>query len=112
MNLPPPHSHPRDPLHGRILEMIVTELVERHQWAESGRRRSMVGEEPPALARLINLTVMNLPLERSRALAQLAQPSMQLQCTIQEGQIWTGDGTSNAHIELTISKTASDPFGH
>lgn len=26
--------------------MIVTELVERHRWAESGRRRSMVGEEP------------------------------------------------------------------
>ncbi len=65
-----------------------------------------------ALDRLANLAVINLPLEGSRALAQLAQPSMQLQCTIQEGQIWMGDGTSNAHFELTTLKTASDPFRH
>jgi uncharacterized protein YaeQ len=36
---------------------------------------------------------------------------MQLQCTIQEGQIWMGDGTNTAHIELTIFKGASTPFG-
>ena len=30
--------HPRDPLHGVTLETIVTELVERHGWAELGRR--------------------------------------------------------------------------
>ena len=60
------------------------------------------------LERLNNLAVMNLPLDGSRALAQLAQPSMQLQCTIQEGQIWMGDGENNAHIELTILKGTSD----
>jgi uncharacterized protein YaeQ len=64
------------------------------------------------LARLNNLAVMNLPLDGSRALATLAQPSMQLQCTIQEGQIWMGDGTNTAHIELTIVKGASAQFGH
>ncbi|CAE6755581.1 hypothetical protein NSPZN2_30387 [Nitrospira defluvii] len=31
-------SHPRDPLHGITLETIVTTLVERHGWAELGRR--------------------------------------------------------------------------
>ncbi len=31
-------SHPRDPLHGVTLETIVTTLVERHGWAELGRR--------------------------------------------------------------------------
>lgn len=31
-------SHPRDPLHGVTLETIVTKLVERHGWAELGRR--------------------------------------------------------------------------
>ncbi|MEK7237195.1 MAG: YaeQ family protein [Nitrospirota bacterium] len=63
------------------------------------------------LERLNNLAVMNLPLEGSRALAQLAQPSMQLQCTIQEGQIWMADRENTAHIELTIVKGASAPFG-
>ncbi len=64
------------------------------------------------LARLNNLSVMNLPLDASRALAQLAQPSMQLQCTIQEGQIWLAGGESRAHITLTILKSSSTPFGH
>jgi uncharacterized protein YaeQ len=63
------------------------------------------------LARLNNLAVMNLPLEGSRALATLAQPSMQLQCTIQEGQIWMADGANTAHIELTILKDASTAVG-
>jgi uncharacterized protein (DUF2132 family) len=34
----PPISHPRDPLHGITLEMIVMKLVEQHGWAELGRR--------------------------------------------------------------------------
>jgi uncharacterized protein (DUF2132 family) len=38
MTQPPPISHPRDPLHGVTLEKIVTTLVERHGWAELGRR--------------------------------------------------------------------------
>ena len=44
-------------------------------------------------------------------LATLAQPSMQLQCSIQEGQIWMADGKNTAHIALTILKGASAPFG-
>jgi uncharacterized protein (DUF2132 family) len=38
MDQPPPKSHPRDPLHGITLEMIVTQLAERHGWEELGRR--------------------------------------------------------------------------
>ncbi|HKQ35238.1 MAG TPA: YaeQ family protein [Nitrospiraceae bacterium] len=63
-----------------------------------------------ALERLDNLSVMSLPLDGSRALATLVQPSMQLQCTVQEGQIWMADGENTAHIELTILKDASTPF--
>jgi uncharacterized protein YaeQ len=63
-----------------------------------------------ALERLDNLTVMNLPQDGSRVLATLAQPSMQLQCTVQEGQIWMADGENTAYIELTILKGASTPF--
>ena len=64
-----------------------------------------------ALERLNNLAVMNLPLNGSRALTRLAQPSMQLQCTIQEGQIWMADGEDTAHITLTILKGTSTPPG-
>ena len=63
-----------------------------------------------ALDRLNNLTAMNLPLDGSRALSALAQPSMQLQCTIQERQIWMADGENTAHIELTMLKNTSTQF--
>jgi uncharacterized protein (DUF2132 family) len=33
-----PPQKPKDPLHGITLEMIVTQLVEKHGWAELGRR--------------------------------------------------------------------------
>jgi uncharacterized protein YaeQ len=69
------------------------------------------GKNLATLERLNNLTVMNLPPDGSRALTTLAQPSMQLQCTIQEGQIWMADGENTAHIKLTILKGASTPFG-
>jgi uncharacterized protein (DUF2132 family) len=37
-NLSTPSPHPRDPLHGITLEMIVKTLVERHGWRELARR--------------------------------------------------------------------------
>ncbi|MEO6306403.1 MAG: YaeQ family protein [Nitrospiraceae bacterium] len=63
------------------------------------------------LERLNNLAVMSLTLDESRVLATLAKPSMQLQCTIQEGQIWMADGANTAHIELTTLKDTSTLFG-
>jgi uncharacterized protein YaeQ len=65
------------------------------------------GKNLATFERLNNLAVMNLPLDGSRALTTLAQSSIQLQCTIQEGQIWLGNGTTTAHIELAILKHAS-----
>ena len=38
MNHPSLISHPFDPLHGITLETIVITLVERHGWAELGKR--------------------------------------------------------------------------
>ncbi len=35
---PAPTHHPRDPLHGITLATMLTQLVERHGWAELGRR--------------------------------------------------------------------------
>ena len=41
-----------------------------------------------ALQRQDNLTVINLSAEDSRALADLAARGMQLQCTLQDGELW------------------------
>lgn len=59
------------------------------------------------LERADNLSVMNLSLETSRALARLAQRNMQLQCTIQEGQIWLGDRDGAVQFEVVALKDAS-----
>lgn len=41
-----------------------------------------------ALQRQDRLTVINLAAEESRALASLAARGMQLQCTLQDGEVW------------------------
>jgi uncharacterized protein YaeQ len=51
--------------------------------------------------------VLNLPLEQGRGLTQLAQRQMELHCTMQEGQVLIGDGTTALHIELTTLKESS-----
>lgn len=52
----------------------------------------------PRLVRLRNVTVWQIPAGESQALAALAQRSMQLQVTIQDGTIWVGDGTQSVEI--------------
>lgn len=50
-------------------------------------------------ARLENLVVINLPKVATEALAALVQRSMQLQCTIQDGQLWLSDGTTTVEVQ-------------
>lgn len=64
------------------------------------------------LERLPNLTVTNLRPEGSRALMMLAQRDMELQCTIQDGQVLLGDGKNAVQLELATLKTASSSFRH
>lgn len=54
--------------------------------------------------RLENLGIMNLPLQTSQALAGLAQRNMQLQCTIQDGQVWLSDKNNTVEVELALVK--------
>jgi len=56
------------------------------------------------LARTTNLTVSSLPLAATQALAGLAGRTMQLQCTIQEGQVWVGDGKTVVQIDPVVLK--------
>lgn len=51
-----------------------------------------------------NLTVINLPAEATEQLARMAQRSMQLQCTIQDGQIWLTDGSETVEVSREIVK--------
>jgi uncharacterized protein YaeQ len=53
-----------------------------------------------------NLRVLQLPSSASTALAGLAQRTMQLQCTIQDGQIWMSDGEQAVQIELNVLRQA------
>ena len=50
--------------------------------------------------RLKNLTVINLPIETTHAIAKMAQRKMQLNFTIQDGQVWLGNGDEIVMIEL------------
>ena len=52
----------------------------------------------PKLTRARNLAVWQIPSEQSRALAALAQRTMELQVTVQDGAIWVGDGTRSIEV--------------
>jgi uncharacterized protein YaeQ len=54
--------------------------------------------------RLKNLTVINLPIETTRAIAKMVQRKMQLNFTIQDGQVWLGNGDEIVMIELVTLK--------
>lgn len=52
------------------------------------------------LTRLGNLTVLQLPVETSQALAALAERSMRLQCMVQDGEIWLNNDKTSVPVTL------------
>lgn len=50
-----------------------------------------------------NLTTINLPAAASQSLAKLVQRSMQLQCTIHDGQVWVADKNNTVLIDLSLA---------
>jgi uncharacterized protein YaeQ len=81
---------------GRSDKVIVYSYssVSNIWWNQTGSR----------VERAKNLRVVNIDAEASQALAALAQRSMQLQCTIQDGQIWLGANENMVLIEPQIIK--------
>jgi uncharacterized protein YaeQ len=53
------------------------------------------------LKKVRNLSVIALPPDAPQTLAKLAERSMKLQCSIQDGQVWVTAGSETLHIELT-----------
>ncbi|KAF1041417.1 MAG: putative protein YaeQ [Herbaspirillum frisingense] len=76
---------------GRSSQVLVYSYssVSNIWWNQTGSR----------VERAKNLKVVNIPAEASQALAALAQRSMQLQCTIQDGQVWLGANENMVPIE-------------
>ncbi|MDO8932355.1 MAG: YaeQ family protein [Rhodocyclaceae bacterium] len=56
-------------------------------------------KEGPGLERLSNLRVLAIAGETSAALAALVERGMDLQCTIQDSQVWFTDGTQTVLVE-------------
>ena len=63
--------------------------------------RAKLAELAPVVERL---AVAEIPIEASRALADLAGRTMRLQVTIQEGHILVSDGTTAVPVELRVLK--------
>lgn len=59
----------------------------------------------PRLQRLSNLTVINLVPPTSMELSKLAQRNMQLQCTIQDGEVWLGGDEGRVQIDFATLKS-------
>jgi len=57
--------------------------------------------------RLKNLSIFNLPVDSSRGISRLSQRNMQLQCTIQDEQVWLSDGKESIQVERVIFKEQS-----
>ena len=54
------------------------------------------------LERLPNFSAFDVPLESSRALAALAQRTMQLTCTVQDGHLWFANAIETVEVVLTV----------
>lgn len=82
---------------GRAERVVVYSYssVSNIWWNQTGSR----------VERAKNLKVVNIAAEASQALAALAQRTMQLQCTIQDGQVWLG---ANENMVLIEPQTIKD----
>jgi uncharacterized protein YaeQ len=56
------------------------------------------------LGRAKNLTVWRVSAAASESVARLAERTMQLQCTVQEGQVWFSSAVTTIQMETTALK--------
>lgn len=82
---------------GRARRVIVYPYAERSAeiwWQQCGADYQ----------RFENLSVIKLTTRSDNALSGLTQKSMNLTCTVQEGQIWLSDGVLDVTLEQTVWK--------
>jgi len=56
------------------------------------------------IERAKNLQVINIAAATSLSLAKLAQRNMQIQCTVQDGQLWMTEGEESVQIDFVALK--------
>ncbi|MFN0159675.1 MAG: YaeQ family protein [Burkholderiales bacterium] len=59
----------------------------------------------PELARARNLSVQAIDADTARELAGMAERSMDLQCTIQDGEVWLRSANAQVQVELAAWRT-------
>ncbi len=64
-----------------------------------------------ALFRSRNLTVLSVPAAQSQELATLAQRTMHLQCSVQEGSVWIGDAQRQVQLDVSVLMAAQEVGG-
>lgn len=64
-------------------------------WWEQNRR---------AFEKLDKVGVVNIPAETAATLGRLARRTMQLQCSIQDGEVWLTDNEGALHVGLQVLK--------
>ena len=84
---------------GRAARVIVYSYSSTSHiwWGQIGSR----------VERAKNLSVIHIDADTSQALEKMAQRSMQLQCTIQDGQIWLGNNDQMVQIDPQTIKAAT-----
>lgn len=60
------------------------------------------------LQRFANLRVIEIPEAQSKPLAGLAQRSMQLQCTVQDGEVWLNGESQTVSVSPLVRKEGWD----
>ena len=83
---------------GRSAQVVIVSYGTRpaEMWWEQNRSK---------FAKLSNLTVINLAPDASQGLAALAQRTMRLQCTLQDGHVWITDGQATVEIQPVYLKS-------
>lgn len=82
---------------GRAREVVV--------YCHSGHSAELWWEKQRGkLERFGNLTVINLPVEACRRLGGLAQRTLQLQCTLQDGMLWLADAATSVEVVPEVWK--------
>lgn len=61
------------------------------------------------LSRPDNLTVIEFPQAATQAMAALAQRTLQLQCTVQDGTVWLTDGKNTVEVTPVLLNAARKP---
>jgi uncharacterized protein YaeQ len=73
--------------------------------AYGGRAAEIWWEKQGAgIRKIANAKVLNVPVDQAAALTALAERSMQIQCTVQDGQLWFSAGDESVLVEPIVLK--------